>query len=192
MTEKIVEYINKNLPNLNWNILPQIFGESEVELTEEIKTYLKNTPWNTNLNIFKNFLNENSSESLLSLYLTIDPQNSHSFLIDTDLSDSQLTTYEAVNNFFNTEYPIISGNESTRYDNYSNDSIPFEKKVNIYYKMGEDSTTPNYTELTYENIQNMNRLDYNEPLITGITLGLSFATLGFQPDGINITWDDDM
>ena len=47
------DYINKNLPNLNWNILPQIFEENNVELTEEIVEYLKTTPWNTNWNIFK-------------------------------------------------------------------------------------------------------------------------------------------
>ena len=45
------DYINKNLPNLNWNLLPQIFEENEVELTDEIKAYLKETPENTNWNI---------------------------------------------------------------------------------------------------------------------------------------------
>jgi len=45
------DYINKNLPNLNWNILPQIFEENNVELTEEIVEYLKTTPWNTNWSI---------------------------------------------------------------------------------------------------------------------------------------------
>ena len=38
---QVKEYINKNLPNLNWNILPQIFEDESVELTEEIKAYLK-------------------------------------------------------------------------------------------------------------------------------------------------------
>ena len=47
----IKEYIEKNLPNLNWNILPQIFEENGVELTEEIETYLKETPENTNWNL---------------------------------------------------------------------------------------------------------------------------------------------
>lgn len=48
---EIKDYITKNLPNLNWNILPQIFEENNVELTEEIEAYLRNTPWNTNWNV---------------------------------------------------------------------------------------------------------------------------------------------
>ena len=36
----IKEYLDKNLPNLNFNILSQIFEENEVELTENIKKYL--------------------------------------------------------------------------------------------------------------------------------------------------------
>lgn len=49
---EIKEYITKNLLNLNWNILPQIFEENDVELTEEIEAYLRNTPENTNWNVF--------------------------------------------------------------------------------------------------------------------------------------------
>lgn len=49
---EITDYINKNLTNLNWNILPQIFEENDVELTEEIEAYLRNTPENTNWNVF--------------------------------------------------------------------------------------------------------------------------------------------
>lgn len=49
----IRSYIDKNLTNLNWNILPQIFESEGVELTEEIKRYLKETPKNTNWNVFK-------------------------------------------------------------------------------------------------------------------------------------------
>jgi hypothetical protein len=48
----IKEYIMKNLPNFNWNILPQIFAENGVEMNEEIKAYLRNTPENTNWNVF--------------------------------------------------------------------------------------------------------------------------------------------
>ena len=50
---EIKDYITKNLPNLNWNILPQIFEENNVELTEEIEAYLRNTPENTNWNVFE-------------------------------------------------------------------------------------------------------------------------------------------
>lgn len=51
----IYEYITKNLPNLNWNILPQIFEREGVELTEDIEKYLRETPGNTNSAILKNF-----------------------------------------------------------------------------------------------------------------------------------------
>lgn len=50
---EIKDYITKNLTNLNWNILPQIFEENDVELTEEIEAYLRNTPENTNWNVFE-------------------------------------------------------------------------------------------------------------------------------------------
>lgn len=51
----IYEYINKNLSNLNWNILPQIFESEGVELTEDIEKYLRETPGNTNPAILKDF-----------------------------------------------------------------------------------------------------------------------------------------
>ena len=49
----IRSYIDKNLTNLNWNILPQIFESEGVELTEEIERYLRETPKNTNWNILE-------------------------------------------------------------------------------------------------------------------------------------------
>lgn len=55
----IYEYITKNLPNLNWNILPQIFENNGVELTEDIEKYLRETPGNTNWNVF-NSISENT------------------------------------------------------------------------------------------------------------------------------------
>lgn len=61
---QVKEYITKNLPNLNWNILPQIFEDEGVELTEEIKAYLKETPGNTNWNIFNSIIN-NSAEEII-------------------------------------------------------------------------------------------------------------------------------
>ena len=57
----IRSYIDKNLTNLNWNILPQIFESEGVELTEEIERYLKETPKNTNWNIFKDVVKNSSS-----------------------------------------------------------------------------------------------------------------------------------
>ena len=58
---EIKDYITKNLTNLNWNILPQIFEENDVELTEEIEAYLRNTPENTNWNVFEG-MGESGSE----------------------------------------------------------------------------------------------------------------------------------
>lgn len=60
----IKEYINKNLPNLNWNILPQIFEENKAELTKEIENYLKETPGNTNWNVL-NQMNKSKSGIIL-------------------------------------------------------------------------------------------------------------------------------
>ena len=62
---EIKDYITKNLPNLNWNILPQIFEENSVELTEEIEAYLRNTPENTNNAILKELLNSTSQSDLI-------------------------------------------------------------------------------------------------------------------------------
>lgn len=62
---EIKDYITKNLTNLNWNILPQIFEENSVELTEEIETYLRNTPENTNNAILKELLNSTSQSGLI-------------------------------------------------------------------------------------------------------------------------------
>lgn len=58
------DYINKNLPNLNWNLLPQIFEENEVELTDEIKAYLKETPENTNWNILNGMSESGGSDEI--------------------------------------------------------------------------------------------------------------------------------
>lgn len=50
---QIKDYITKNFPSLNWNILPQIFEENGVEMNEEIEAYLRNTPENTNWSILE-------------------------------------------------------------------------------------------------------------------------------------------
>ena len=50
---QIKDYITKNFPSLNWNILPQIFAENGVEMNEEIEAYLRNTPENTNWSILE-------------------------------------------------------------------------------------------------------------------------------------------
>ena len=51
---KSIDYMNKTLPNdFNWNILYQLFKEDGIELNEIAEDYLRTTPWNTNIVIFK-------------------------------------------------------------------------------------------------------------------------------------------
>lgn len=67
----IRSYIDKNLPNLNWNILPQIFESEGVELTEDIEKYLRETPGNTNWNLLRILLKEKEdSPVIFDLLLT--------------------------------------------------------------------------------------------------------------------------
>ena len=63
---EIKDYITKNLPNLNWNILPQIFEKNDVELTEEIEAYLRNTPENTNWNVFEGMSGSGEEEVIFN------------------------------------------------------------------------------------------------------------------------------
>lgn len=63
----IRSYIDKNLTNLNWNILPQIFESEGVELTEEIKRYLRETPKNTNWNVLNGMEPSNIEEVLIDI-----------------------------------------------------------------------------------------------------------------------------
>lgn len=65
----IYEYINKNLPNLNWNILPQIFESEGVELTEDIEKYLRETPGNTNKKVLESLLT--ITEPIEEVYRTV-------------------------------------------------------------------------------------------------------------------------
>ena len=103
----IKEYINKNLPNLNWNILPQIFEENEVELTEEIKTYLKNTPWNTNWNIIKFIDGEESSElttKKTNLYLTSELSGKN---LNLDTTKSDFATFEEAYDYYDSSLGFV-------------------------------------------------------------------------------------
>ena len=58
---QINEYIQKNLSSLNFNVLSSIYEKNGLELTEEIKSYLKETPKNTNLAILEQ-LNESGNK----------------------------------------------------------------------------------------------------------------------------------
>ena len=51
---KSIDYMNQTLPNsFNWNILYQLLEEDSIELNEVAEEYLRTTPWNTNIVIFK-------------------------------------------------------------------------------------------------------------------------------------------
>lgn len=51
---KSIDYMNQTLPNsFNWNILYQLLEEDGIELNEIAEEYLRTTPWNTNIVIFK-------------------------------------------------------------------------------------------------------------------------------------------
>ena len=52
----INQYINKNITHLNLNVLAQLFKNEDIELTKEIKDYIRQTPKNTNLNVLRRFL----------------------------------------------------------------------------------------------------------------------------------------
>lgn len=51
---KSLDYMRQILPNeFNWNILNQLFEEDGIVLNEVAEKYLRDTPWNTNIVIFK-------------------------------------------------------------------------------------------------------------------------------------------
>ena len=59
---KSIDYIKNSLPNrINLVLLNQFLEEDGSELSEELISYLKFTPENTNLNILKNFISESGS-----------------------------------------------------------------------------------------------------------------------------------
>ena len=83
----IKEYIIKNLPNFNWNILPQIFAENGVEMNEEIEAYLKETPGNTNWSILEQ-LGENGSDIILPAKIIINTNEQAFFLEGSSFTDA--------------------------------------------------------------------------------------------------------
>ena len=114
---QIKDYITKNLPNLNWNILPQIFEENDVELTEEIEAYLRNTPWNTNWNLF-NSISKNASkkikifEGTMGYTVTQGPyrplvQNYQTLTNTFDINCNSLIVY-----FENEEYELVKHDDA--------------------------------------------------------------------------------
>ena len=83
----IKEYIMKNLPNFNWNILPQIFEENGVEMNEEIEAYLKETPGNTNWSILEQ-LGGSRSDIILPAKIIINTNEQAFFLEGSSFTDA--------------------------------------------------------------------------------------------------------
>lgn len=107
----IYEYINKNLPNLNWNILPQIFESEGVELTEDIEKYLRETPGNTNWNLLRGIINKNESEEKLPKVIKITD-----FGVDESIisDDSDLKTAQEIYNWCEAHSEISPSGDSMR------------------------------------------------------------------------------
>ena len=93
---QVNEYIKKNLFSLNFNVLSDIFKENGGELTEEVKSYLKETPWNTNWSILEQL---GGSGSVIELPHKIYFAQGFDNSIDT--TKSSLTTEEAIINWVN-------------------------------------------------------------------------------------------
>jgi len=64
---KSIAYIKKYKSNLNFNILKRLFVDDGIELTDEVITYLKTTPWNTNLNMLKSLVESGGGASANAL-----------------------------------------------------------------------------------------------------------------------------
>jgi len=104
---EIKDYITKNLPNLNWNILPQIFEENDVELTEEIKAYLRNTPENTNWNLLKKYFNK-KTPIIKKAFVTYENNN---YILNTQVSD--FNSAEEVYNYCIENYVALDEHNGT-------------------------------------------------------------------------------
>lgn len=62
-----IEYIRKFKSKINLNILIQLLEEDGYEVTNEIITYLKTTPWNTNVNVFAGLVSGSGGSSANAL-----------------------------------------------------------------------------------------------------------------------------
>ena len=105
---QIKDYITKNFPSLNWNILPQIFAENGVEMNEEIEAYLRNTPENTNWNVVGSL----STKDIGSLPQIIEVAYQNHNCIFTDNSDiKNFSDFKAIIN----KYAIQPDPERSNY-----------------------------------------------------------------------------
>lgn len=131
----IYEYINKNLPNLNWNILPQIFESEGVELTEDIEKYLRETPGNTNWNLLRGIINKDESEEKLPKVIKITSYGSDNSIIS---SDSDLKTAQEIYNWCENHSEISPSSNSMRVTTDIEVYI-FNIKVSEIYRYLDDS-----------------------------------------------------
>ena len=142
---EIKDYITKNLPNLNWNILPQIFESEGVELTEEIERYLRETPKNTNWNVFGSLGSENAIKILIDETATFgqDPDGDYRYYYTQpwinytwDYIPSKITlvfdeeTYENIEIFVTETSTSISGG-GTAEDGLFTFDFSYNKTTNI-------------------------------------------------------------
>lgn len=135
----IREYIDKNLTHLNWNILPQIFESEGVELTEEIERYLRETPKNTNWNVFKGIGTNNIEEVLIDI-----EANYYIMQKNKDTSAGQIEIFNLSDNI----YPNIMINDKLNL--YIDNNL-----INTYNIIG--SQTKDYpTRTVYYSDENVN------------------------------------
>ena len=91
---QVNEYIKKNLLSLNFNVLSDVFKENGGELTEEVKSYLKETPWNTNIAITNQLIGSNEQDEGLviidgtpvAIYQSGGDYTSIGFLFESELT----------------------------------------------------------------------------------------------------------
>ncbi len=143
----IKEYIIKNLPNFNWNILPQIFEENGVEMSEEIEAYLRNTPENTNWSILEQL---GGSGEKLPKVIFVNPDT-----LEVDTSKSSFSTpleaynwcisncEENINKIISTDKIIIIGHSNLNFTNGENNGDGFwvwtDTNNDGNFTLGEDS-----------------------------------------------------
>jgi len=155
MDYKSFEYMRKTLPNeFNWSILYQLFKEDEIELSEAAENYLRTTPWNTNLTIFEEILNDSKKESGTVLFqgtITVTPMPEEAPSVWSTSAIHEITEfieYPTLKIIINTDEYILSKtwNENLQSNLYKdpNNSVAFYS----YQKTQMNSLNINRT--TYE------------------------------------------
>ena len=98
----IKEYFERNLPNVNFNILPQLFEEEGIELTEEIVEYLKETPGNTNWSILEQLGKSGSDAESLPKIIEVERQN-HNVVFTSNSDIKNFSEFKTMINKYATQ-----------------------------------------------------------------------------------------